>query len=116
MNQKKLREGSLDGQQGCRILDPSLLSKTAGAGSRPARISDFPTPENARLIVCDDTASTLLTQAWSTVQEFPEQFGKQLVELALSWTMKPVWELQTATIPTEFVDRDSCAPPAGPGN
>jgi len=69
-------------------------------------------PHDVSVIGCDDTVGTLLSPALSSTREFPEQLGKQLVELALNRISKPDQEPQRVTIPTEFIKRDSCAPPA----
>jgi DNA-binding LacI/PurR family transcriptional regulator len=69
-------------------------------------------PDDVSVIGCDDTVSTLLIPALSTTREFPEQIGRQLVNLALSRIANPARDPQSVTIPTELVLRDSCAPPA----
>ena len=43
-------------------------------------------------------------------REFPEQLGKQLVELVLKRIAKPDQAPQCVMIPTEFIKRDSCGP------
>jgi DNA-binding LacI/PurR family transcriptional regulator len=40
--------------------------------------------------------------------EFPEQLGKQMVELLLKRISEPLLPPQSVTIPTEFIKRDSC--------
>ena len=72
-------------------------------------------PDDLSVIGCDDTVSTLLTPALSTTREFPEQIGKQLVDLALSRIMNPVQGPQAVTIPTEFIHRGSSAAPGRTG-
>jgi DNA-binding LacI/PurR family transcriptional regulator len=69
-------------------------------------------PHDVSVVGCDDTVGTLLSPALSSTREFPEQLGKQLVELALNRISKPDQEPRSVTIPTEFIKRDSCAPPA----
>lgn len=72
-------------------------------------------PEDISVIGCDDTVSTLLTPALSSTREFPEQIGKQLVDVALSRIMKPAQGPQSVTIPTELIHRESCAAPGSGG-
>ena len=62
-------------------------------------------PEDVSVIGCDDTVSTLLMPALTTTREFPEQIGKQLVDLALSRIARPHLDPQSVIIPTEL----SCA-------
>lgn len=42
------------------------------------------------------------------MREFPEQLGKQMVELILNRIAKPGLEPQRVTIPTELIKRESC--------
>jgi DNA-binding LacI/PurR family transcriptional regulator len=72
-------------------------------------------PDDLSVIGCDDTVSILLTPALSTTREFPEQIGKQLVDLALSRIMNPAQGPQSVTIPTEFIHRGSSAAPGRAG-
>ena len=67
-------------------------------------------PDDISVAGCDDTVGTWLFPALSTTREFPEQLGKQLVELILNRTANPGLEPQWVTIPTEFIKRDSCGP------
>lgn len=69
-------------------------------------------PDDMSVIGCDDTVGMWLSPALSTTREFPEQLGKQLVELALKRIAHPEQEPQSVLIPTQFVKRDSCGPPA----
>jgi DNA-binding LacI/PurR family transcriptional regulator len=68
-------------------------------------------PFDVSVVGCDDTVGSLLTPALSSTREFPEQLGRQLVELAISRITKPDQDPQCVVIPTEFIKRDSCAPP-----
>src|ERR1700722_5809197 len=43
--------------------------------------------------------------------QFPQQLGKQLVELVLKRIAKPDQTPQCVMIPIEFIKRDSCGPP-----
>src|ERR1700735_5000908 len=67
-------------------------------------------PDDISVAGCDDTVGTWLFPALSTTREFPEQLGKQLVELILNRTANPGLDPQWITIPTEFIKRDSCGP------
>lgn len=67
-------------------------------------------PEDVSVAGCDDTIGTWLYPALSTTREFPEQLGKQLVELILNRIAKPDQGSQCVTVPTELVKRDSCGP------
>jgi DNA-binding LacI/PurR family transcriptional regulator len=67
-------------------------------------------PDDISVAGCDDTVGTWLYPALSTTREFPEQLGKQLVELILNRIAKPDLDPQWITIPTEFIKRDSCGP------
>jgi DNA-binding LacI/PurR family transcriptional regulator len=67
-------------------------------------------PDDISVAGCDDTVGTWLYPALSTTREFPEQLGKQLVELIFNRIAKPDLDPQWITIPTEFVKRDSCGP------
>jgi DNA-binding LacI/PurR family transcriptional regulator len=68
-------------------------------------------PDDVSVIGCDDTVGMWLSPALSTTREFPEQLGKQLVELVLKRIAKPDQGRQCVMIPTEFIKRDSCGPP-----
>ena len=68
-------------------------------------------PDDVSVVGCDDTVGTWLYPALSTTREFPEQLGKQLVELAFHRLAKPDQDPQRVTIPTEFIKRESCSPP-----
>lgn len=68
-------------------------------------------PDDISVVGCDDTVGTWLSPALSTTREFPEQLGKQLVELVLKRIAKPDQAPQCVMIPTEFIKRDSCGPP-----
>jgi DNA-binding LacI/PurR family transcriptional regulator len=67
-------------------------------------------PDDISVAGCDDTVGTWLYPALNTTREFPEQLGKQLVELVLNRIAKPAQDPQRVTIPTEFIKRDSCGP------
>ena len=65
-------------------------------------------PDDMSVAGCDDTVGTWLYPVLSTTREFPEQLGKQLVELVLSRIAEPNQGPQWVTIPTEFIKRQSC--------
>ncbi len=71
-------------------------------------------PDDISVVGCDDTIGTWLSPALSTTREFPEQLGKQLVELILERIAHPDQDPQCVMIPTEFIKRDSCGPPCAP--
>ena len=60
------------------------------------------------VVGCDDTVGSWLYPALTTIREFPEQLGKQMVELLLSRIASPDQEPQRITVPTELIKRDSC--------
>jgi DNA-binding LacI/PurR family transcriptional regulator len=68
-------------------------------------------PDDVSVAGCDDTVGMWLSPALSTTREFPEQLGKQLVELVLKRIAKLEQGPQCVMIPTEFIKRDSCGPP-----
>jgi len=67
-------------------------------------------PEDVSVVGCDDTVGTWLYPSLSSTREFPEQLGKQLVDLVFNRLAKPDLDPQRVTIPTEFIKRDSCGP------
>jgi DNA-binding LacI/PurR family transcriptional regulator len=69
-------------------------------------------PDDISVIGCDDTVGMWLSPALTTTREFPEQLGKQMVELVLKRTGNPEEEdPQSVVIPTQLIKRDSCGPP-----
>ena len=67
-------------------------------------------PDDVSVAGCDDTIGAWLYPALSTTSEFPEQLGKQLVELVLDRIAKPDQSAKRVTVPTELIRRDSCGP------
>jgi DNA-binding LacI/PurR family transcriptional regulator len=53
----------------------------------------------------------MLYPALTTIREFPEQLGKQMVELLLNRIANPLSDPKKVTIPTELIKRDSCSKP-----
>jgi DNA-binding LacI/PurR family transcriptional regulator len=68
-------------------------------------------PDDISVVGCDDTVGTWLSPALTTTREFPEQLGKQLVELVLKRIAESDQGPQCVMIPTEFIRRDSCGVP-----
>ncbi len=83
---------------------------TAHGVYRGLRDSGLRIPDDISVAGCDDTIGTLLYPSLTTTREFPEQLGKQMVELILNRIANPGQEPQRVTIPTEFIKRDSCRP------
>ena len=83
---------------------------TAHGVYRGLRDSGLRIPDDISVAGCDDTIGTLLYPSLTTTREFPEQLGKQMVELILNRIANPGQGPQRVTIPTEFIKRDSCRP------
>jgi DNA-binding LacI/PurR family transcriptional regulator len=66
-------------------------------------------PDDISVAGCDDTVGAWLQPGLTTTREFPEQLGKQLVELVVNRADKPGLPPQHVTIPTELVKRESCS-------
>lgn len=67
-------------------------------------------PEDISVAGCDDTVGALLYPPLTTIREFPEQLGKQMVQMILNRIAEPGQGPQRATVPTELIKRDSCRP------
>jgi DNA-binding LacI/PurR family transcriptional regulator len=67
-------------------------------------------PDDLSVVGCNDTYGDLLHPPLTTIREFPEQLGKQLVELALTRIEQPDLAPRSITVPTEVVKRESCHP------
>jgi DNA-binding LacI/PurR family transcriptional regulator len=65
-------------------------------------------PEDISVVSCDDTLGAWLHPALTTIREFPEQIGKQMVEVLLQRIGKPGQKPQRISVPTELIKRDSC--------
>lgn len=83
---------------------------TAHGVYKALRDSSLRIPEDVSVVGCDDTVGAWLYPALTTIREFPEQLGKQMVEMILNRIAKPGQGPQHATIPTELIKRDSCRP------
>jgi DNA-binding LacI/PurR family transcriptional regulator len=65
-------------------------------------------PDDISVAGCDDTVGEWLYPGLSTIREFPEHLGKQMVELILQRIANPAIEPRHITVPTELIKRDSC--------
>jgi len=81
---------------------------TAHGVYKGLRDSGLRIPDDISVAGCDDTVGEWLYPGLSTIREFPEQLGKQMVDLILSRIAKPGIEPRQITIPTELIKRDSC--------
>jgi DNA-binding LacI/PurR family transcriptional regulator len=82
--------------------------QTAHGVYKALRDSGLRIPDDISVAGCDDTVGSLLYPSLTTIREFPEQLGKQMVEMILNRIDKPDQPPQRITIPTEFIKRDSC--------
>lgn len=82
--------------------------QTAHGVYKAVRDSGLEIPNDISVVGCDDTVGSLLYPSLTTIREFPEQLGKQMVELALNRIASPSIAPQSVTIPTELIRRDSC--------
>ena len=73
-------------------------------------------PDDMSVVGCDDTVGEWLYPGLTTIREFPEHLGKQMVELILSRIAKPGLESRKVTVPTELIKRESCRPAAATGH
>jgi DNA-binding LacI/PurR family transcriptional regulator len=120
------RESSIDsedstecGYLGAKSLlarDPSVTAILAGNDTtghgvyNALRDKGLSIPRDISVAGCGDTIGTWLYPALSSVREFPELIGKQLVESVLNRIARPDQDPQRITVPTEFIKRDSCGP------
>ena len=81
---------------------------TAHGVYRTLRDCGLKIPDDISVAGCNDTVGSLLHPSLTTTREFPEELGKQLVELVLNRVAEPSLPPQSVTIPTELVRRDSC--------
>jgi DNA-binding LacI/PurR family transcriptional regulator len=81
---------------------------TAHGVYKGLRDSGLEIPGDISVVGCDDTVGSWLYPALTTIREFPEQLGKQMVELLLNRIANPGQHRQQATLPTELIKRDSC--------
>ena len=81
---------------------------TASGVYKGLRDSGLRIPKDVSVAGCDDTLGSCLYPSLTTIREFPEQMGKQMVELLLNRIAKPGQPPERVTIPTELIKRDSC--------
>jgi DNA-binding LacI/PurR family transcriptional regulator len=81
---------------------------TAHGVYKGLRDSGLSIPGDISVVGCDDTVGSWLYPALTTIREFPEQLGKQMVELLLSRIANPGREPEQIIMPTELIKRDSC--------
>ncbi len=81
---------------------------TAHGVYRGLRDSGLSIPGDVSVVGCDDTVGSWLYPALTTIREFPEQLGKQMVELLLNRIANPSRDPEQITMPTELIKRDSC--------
>jgi DNA-binding LacI/PurR family transcriptional regulator len=67
-------------------------------------------PDDLSVVGCNDTYGELLEPRLTTIREFPEQLGKQLVDLIFTRIEQPDLPPRTITVPTELIKRESCRP------
>jgi DNA-binding LacI/PurR family transcriptional regulator len=72
------------------------------------RDSGLKIPEDISVAGCNDTVGPWLYPGLTTIREFPEQLGRNLVEMVLNRIANPRQDPQCVTIPTELIKRDSC--------
>jgi DNA-binding LacI/PurR family transcriptional regulator len=81
---------------------------TAHGVYKGIRDSGLEIPMDISVVGCDDTVGSWLYPSLTTIREFPEQLGKQMVELLLKRIENLNQEPQRVTVPTEVIKRDSC--------
>lgn len=81
---------------------------TAHGVYRALRDSGLRIPEDVSVVGCDDTIGAWLYPGLTTLREFPEQLGKQMVDLVLNRITNLGTEPQRVVIPTEIIKRESC--------
>jgi DNA-binding LacI/PurR family transcriptional regulator len=86
--------------------------ETAGGVYKALRDSGLRIPHDISVAGCDDTVGMWLYPPLTTIRQFPEQLGKQMVELILNRIAQPDQAPQRVTVPTELIKRDSCGPPS----
>lgn len=81
---------------------------TAHGVYKALRDSGLRVPDDISVAGCDDTVGEWLFPSLTTIREFPEHLGRQMVELILRRISNPSMEPQVMTLPTELIKRDSC--------
>ena len=82
--------------------------QTAHGVYKAIRDSGLRIPDHISVAGCDDTIGAWLYPRLTTIREFPEQIGRQMVELILNRIAEPTLDRQIVTIPTELIKRESC--------
>lgn len=72
------------------------------------RDSGLKIPDDISVAGCNDTVGGWLYPGLTTIREFPEQLGRNMVELLLRRIANPSIPPQSVTVPTELIKRDSC--------
>jgi DNA-binding LacI/PurR family transcriptional regulator len=81
---------------------------TAHGVYRGLRDSGYSIPDDISVVGCDDTIGAWLFPGLTTIREFPEQLGKEMVKLILDRIAKPGIKPQRVVVPTELIKRESC--------
>ncbi|MEN6532524.1 MAG: LacI family DNA-binding transcriptional regulator [Bryobacteraceae bacterium] len=84
---------------------------TAEGACRAARDLGLRIPEDISICGSNNTEAHLLHPPLTTVQCFPEEIGRQLIEMALQRVAEPKAPPQQVTVPTRLIKRESCVPP-----
>jgi DNA-binding LacI/PurR family transcriptional regulator len=83
---------------------------TAHGVYKALRDRNLTIPDDISVAGCDDTVGGWLYPRLTTIREFPEQLGRQMVEMILNRIANPDLKPQRITVPTELIKRDSCRP------
>ena len=81
---------------------------TAQGVYRAAKEHGLSIPEDLSVVGCNDTYGSMLHPPLTTIREFPELLGRELVELVLSRIDQPELPPRQVTIPTQIIKRSSC--------
>lgn len=89
---------------------------TAHGVYKALRDSGLHIPDDISVVGCNDTVAPWVHPTLTTIHEFPEQIGRQLVETLMRRISNPDIAPQHVAIPTELIKRDSTrsllAPPS----
>jgi DNA-binding LacI/PurR family transcriptional regulator len=83
---------------------------TAHGVYKALRDSGLRIPDDISVVGCNDTVGPWVYPGLTTIREFPEQLGRQLVETLLRRISTPETPPQHVSIPTELIKRDSTRP------
>lgn len=83
---------------------------TAHGVYKALRDSGLRIPDDMSVVGCNDTIGPWVHPGLTTIREFPEQLGRQLVETLLRRINTPEIPPQHVSIPTELIKRDSTRP------